>query len=342
MATLNLEEVLVTETARAISTMFRDMGNIFQFVVPASVDSTDIQVPLFKRATDLSLVNTARASGADPQTIASKFYFESISLEDHSLVEKIDRQDIPRMNKLIGTAGYDFIINELIEALMNGIHNGVSDIISTAANFSDGNSIIDLSAGGHVQWSTVATAVPRADSNELKELYRAAQGAEPNYLVISRDVLDTLTITDDWIGYWDKIQMPETEEEQLKKYFSIPNVLLLGKYKGINGSFTNYYTQVFIYTYIEPPRSGELIGNIVANRSALRIYFLDQNSSNVENQDPSLINQWTAMNVDLPMLIKLWTKSDQYGLQRLIVSDAMYKVHVANKYALAKFTDIYV
>lgn len=339
MATLNIEEVLVTESARAISTMFRDMGNIFDFAVPASVSSSDVQVPLFKRATDLSLVNTARASGADPQTISSKLYFETIYLEDHSLVEKIDKQDMPRMRKLIGNAGYDFIVNELTEALMNGIHNDVSTIITTAANFSGGSSIIDLSGGGYVQWSTGATAVPKTNSNELKDLYRTAQGAEPNYLVISRDVIDVLMTTDDWIAYWDKIPMPEIETEQLKKYFSIPNVLILDKYKGVNGSFTSYYTDVFILTYIEPANRGELIGDIVANRSALRIYFLDQE---MESQDPAIIDQWTAMNVGLPMLIKLWTKYDQYSLQQLIISNSMYKVHVANQYALAKLENIYV
>lgn len=340
MAYKDLEEVLVAESARSISTLFRDMGNIFDLSVPASLDKTDVEVPVFRRATDLSAVSTARASGADPQIITTKFYFEPVRLQDHSLVETLDKQDLPRLNNLLESAGYSFIINELTEGLMNGIHNEVSSIIADDTNFSEGNSIVDVN-GSSVEWGTGATAVPRTDAKNLKALYRTAQGAEPNYGVISRDVLDVLVLTDDWIDYWEKIPMPITEIEQLKKYFSVPNFLILDKYKGVNGSFTSYYSGVFMFTYIEPAQRGELIGNIVANRSALRIYFLDQNAGGID-RDPNIEREWSAMNVNLPMLIKFWMKWDQFGLKKNIIGNLNYKVHVANQYALSKLTNIYV
>lgn len=340
MAYKDMEEVLVAESARAISTLFRDMGNIFELAVPASVDKTDIEVPVFRRATDLSAVSTARASGADPKLINTKFYFEPIRLQDHTLGEMLDKQDLPRMNNLLESAGYSFIINELTEALMNGIHNEISTILATDANFSAGNSVYNVN-GSSVEWQNTATAVPRTDVKELKSLYRAAQGAEPNYGVISRDVLDILILTDEWINYWDKIPMPESEIEQLKKYFSVPNFLILDKYKGINGSFTSYYDEIFLLTYIEPAQRGELIGNIVANRSALRVYFLDQNSAYNQDSDPSVEREWMAMNVGLPMLMKFWMKWDQYAIKKNIIGNVNYKVHVANQYAMAKLKNIY-
>ena len=329
-----LQDVMITQSNRAIATMFRDLGNIFDVSPPGVLDDMNVEVPYFTRNVDLSKVETLRGIGAPPQEFKPDFNFAKIKLKNHAIMVPIDKSELPLLYK-IKSSSYSYIVDYIVEALMNSMHNSLKTELEDTNNY-DG---VAGEMNPAVQWSTLATATPRVDMNALKVLFRARQGAEPSSFLISRDVIDQLIATTDWINWWDKRAIPTTEKEQLEKYFSIDNVIEFDKYKGINGSFTNYYAKTAVLATVDPVGRGEVIGDIIANRSAIRFYFLDQNSPQVEYSEDAR-QRWSGQGLLNRLLIKIWSKWDQYGYSKNIHGTCDWNICVANKYGLARFTNV--
>lgn len=338
----NDSNFLITESNKAIATMFRDGKDIFDVFPAASLPSRNVEVPKFVRYYDLSKVDTRRAAGASPKQIRPRFEFESITLNNHTISVPIDSIEMGKMQAL-GTAGYAHIINDEVDALMYDVHKAAAAELSDTTNYDSGTFEYDIDSSS-TEWGTTATATPKADFDELLKLFNGRQGGEPTTLIISKDVALKLKNTDAWSTYWDNKTYPATEEAAIARFFEVPDIYvkILNKYKGVDGSYTNYYDQTFVLATIDQVGEGELIGNITANRSAIRFYFLDQKDTSASGLfTENMVRTWAQQGIRNELLIKMWETVGNFNLTKYILGMTDWNIHVSNPNGLARFVNIY-
>lgn len=329
-------EVLIPETKYAIMTFFQDLGNISRLVPGASVPRQSLEVPYLIMDQDLSNIDTERAEGADPKVIQTSISYAPIRLIPHALKERIDMDRENQNITLNGDLSYIYVVNNLVHALSSSIHKALLTNINDPANY-DGVGVGEQPVV--TQWINPA-ATPKADFKLCLNMFRKRQGAEPSTIAISRDVLDALELTTEWLTYWNnKTVAGITMENRLSEYFNYRGEwVILDTYRGINNNFTYYYSGVFLMATVEAAGSGQLIGDIVANRSAMRFYFLDQNA---DERNPEVRARWNVDGLGITdrQIIRIW---DWYPTPYIheIHSECKWGLHVPNKYGLAKLTNL--
>jgi hypothetical protein len=343
METRDLNEVLIPLTNRAIATLFREMGEIFTIAVPSVLDDVGVQVPKFTRGLDLSKVDTLRADGAPPQEIRSDFKFGDIELKNHALFEPIDRNRLIRLNK-IQRSSESYIVNNLTDGLMYNMHAALSAEIFNDDNYDDGTATyygIHALAGGR-EWDQAAGTNPPDDIKTLKTIYRTRQGTNPRYLVMSQDVIDLLQANHHYMAYWsDKVE-PEITEVAIAKYLKVPEVINLSTLAGIDGNYTDFYTDVCMFATIEPVGNGIYLGDIIGNRSAFRFYFLDQNSTKIQIDPNSRTKPTPAEAIyNNRLILKFWEKWNEHGFAKNVYATCDWSLDVANKWGLARIDNLH-
>jgi hypothetical protein len=335
---MDYTKILKAESKKAIATLFRDSGDLTRMAIPAKLTSPNVQVPKFTRKYDYSLGNSLRGPGAKPVEIMSNFEFESIMLRERAVSQPVDIQDIQNLNMIGQSVISAHVINNLVEVLTYDMHKELVSVYQDDTNFA----VLDLTVAGSTKWD-VAGATPRADFDTALGLYRARFGRDPNTLIISRDIISSVkNVVTDWTTFWQLNALPDGEEDQLRKYFGgnlVQNVIIPKVYKGTDGSYQDFYTETFVLAYIEPSNQGAVIGDITANRSPIRLYFLDQSydfmDSNSNNKSKGFVSNEEGL------LIKMWEYPTEGGYMKKIDAKCNWKMHVANPYALTKIKNMF-
>lgn len=338
MIDYNKSNILRAESKKAIATFFRDSGDLTRIAIPAKLTNPNVKVPKFTRAYDYSAgASSLRPPGSKPIQIRTSFNFDDISLKERAVTQPVDIQDRQNLYMLGQESITAFVIQNLVEALVYDMHNELSGVFADDTYFS----VLDLTVAGSTKWDQAA-ATPRADFDTLLGNFRTRLGKDPNTIIISRDVVSAIkSNVTDWTNFWADHPIPDSDEDQMRKYFGhnlVDNVIIPATYKGTDGAYSDFYSDLFILTYIEPAGRGQVIGDITANRSPIRMYFLDQ-AYDYMNPNPSNTSRGFVSN-DVGLLIKLWEYDDPGGYMSNIDAKCNWAIDVANQYALTKIKNI--
>jgi hypothetical protein len=337
MIDYNKTNILKAESKKAIQTFFRDSGDLTKMAVPAKLINPAVKVPKFTRDYDYSAGSKLRAPGAKPKQIRTSFKFHNIELVESAISQPIDIQDRQNLYMLGQQSITAFAIQNLVEGLVLDMHESLSTIYDTDSYFS----VLDLTAAGSTKWDQ-AGATPRTDFDTLLGQFLTRLGKNPNTIIISRDIVSAIkSNVTDWTNFWANHPMPDRPEDQLRKYFGlnlVDQVIIPSTYKGTDGAYSEFYSNLFILTYIEPAGQGQVIGDLTANRSPIRMYFLDQLYDYMQPNPSNKSKGFISMPEGL--LIKLWQYEDNGGYMSNIDAKCNWSLDVTNPYALTKIKNI--
>lgn len=170
----------------------------------------------------LKLPDTKRAAGGGYNRGDWEFETGTYSCEEHGWEEPVDDTEALLYRRFFDAE--EIATMRAMDILLRSHEKRVASAVFNTAN-------ITGTAAVTTEWSTVATATPKADVKAGKDAMRAASGLEPNSLVISKKVFDNLLMSTEIKSYL-QYTMPhlmstfEQQKQLLARYLDVAQVLV--------------------------------------------------------------------------------------------------------------------
>jgi hypothetical protein len=258
------------------------------------------------------------------------------------LTEKSRREPIDHLTD-INTKNSNFkneenAMSKIVDLFIRNMYYNVNSIFESGTYIPAGQTI-DLSSGTYVQWSTAATATPRANVAELIDTFMdsVAKDIDMDKITafISYDLVSTVFATTDF-GNWKQTVYNSG-------YSLTPNETILSAYFNCRVIIlpTTLFSSKFVLAYVDKPEGTQTIQNNLLNDSSIITGFFNLNMI-----DPTLVDMSSTVTLngitnELPgsvILGKKYPKENQRGFW--IDGMTINSVYVHNQKALAKFSNI--
>lgn len=165
--------------------------------------------------------DTARAARA--AYARSDYQFESgnYNCKEHGWEELLDDKEAALYRRYFDAE--EVSIMRAVDILLRTQEKRIADMIFNP------NNVVKVDVG--IEWSTAATATPRANVTAGKQAMRAASGLKPNAIVMSTKVFDNLLLTAEVVNalkYTNPIELGgvEIQKRLLAAYFGVDRILI--------------------------------------------------------------------------------------------------------------------
>jgi len=213
-----------------------DLGVIaFEYMVNASqrgfiglellplfeVQEKSAQYPKIPIEALLKLPDTKRAARGAYGRGDWEFEMDNYTCEEHGWEEPLDDSEASLYSRFF--AAEEISVMRATDILLRSQEKRIASMVMNASNLSHA----DVS----VEWSTPATAVPRANINTGKTNMRAASGLEPNAIAMAKKVFGNLLMTaelKDAFKYTNPIEIGglDAQKRIISQYFGVDRVLV--------------------------------------------------------------------------------------------------------------------
>jgi len=170
----------------------------------------------------LKLQETSRASRGNYNRSDYKFETGTYACQEYGWEELVDDLEAALYRRYFDAE--EVAVKRAVDTLLRGQEKRIADALFNTSN-------ITGTADVGTEWSTAATATPRADVNTAKAAMRAASGLIPNVMAMSYKVFrNTMMIKEitDVLQYTNPIQIGGEEQQKsvLAQYFGVGKVIV--------------------------------------------------------------------------------------------------------------------
>jgi hypothetical protein len=195
----------------------------------------------------LKLPDTKRAPRGNYNSSDYEFEMGTYSCEEYGWEERVDDAEANLYRRFFDAE--EVAVKRAVDILLRSQEARIA-----AAVFNTGN--ITATSDVAIPWNTSATCTPRANINTARAAMRAASGLEPNVLVMSKKVFDTLLLAAEITGalqYTNPIQISGIEAQRriLAQYFGVDQILVGGAIKdgakkGVTASISDIWDDEYV------------------------------------------------------------------------------------------------
>ena len=202
-------------------------GFIGQQIMPIfEVSEQSGEYPVIPIESLLKLQDTARAPRGNYNRSDYEFETGNYSCKENGWEELLDDVEASLYQRYFD--GEEIAVKRAVDIILRVQENRYASKLFNSSNLTVGNVAIE--------WSTAATAIPRANVTAARQAMRAASGLEPNTGVCSIVVIDNLINTaevKDAFKYTDPIEIGgrEAQAKIIAQYFGLDRVLIGGAIK---------------------------------------------------------------------------------------------------------------